>query len=77
MNRYRLEFAEDWDDGNPTHFDSPSKVIAGDIIPTSDGFHHLVLEVRAANCPEPLLVLGKAGQGPQGAIEQTLRRPPS
>lgn len=76
MLRYRLEYAEDFDDSNPTHFESPSQVEAGDVIAVSNEFHHLVLEIRGATCPEPLLVLGKFGQGPLDAERQTLHRPP-
>ena len=77
MKRYRLLYLDDFDDGCPTHFDSPSAVEAGDVIGASNGFHHHVLGIEAATSPEPVLVLGKSGQGPLDAIAQTLHPPPS
>lgn len=72
MYTYRLQFLEDFDDSNPTHFQSPSKVEAGDVIRVSNGFHHLVHEVVESTSAEPLLRLGKSGQGPADAMKQTL-----
>lgn len=72
MNRYRLHFLEDFDDSNPTHFESPSPVEVGDVIPVSNGYHHLVHEIAEATSPEPVLRLGKSGQGPLDATLQTL-----
>jgi hypothetical protein len=72
MYTYRLDFLEDADDSCPTHFESPSPVQAGDVIRVSNGYHHLVHEVAEADSPEPLLRLGKSGQGPLDATLQTL-----
>lgn len=73
MNRYRLKFLEDFDDSNPSHFHSPSPVETGDFIQVSNGFHHRVLEIEEATSPEPVLRLGKSGQGPLDAGSQALR----
>jgi hypothetical protein len=70
--KYRLEFLEDCDDSNPSHFESPSAVEVGDVIPVSNGFHHLVHEILEPTSPEPVLRLGKSGQGPADAVLQTL-----
>lgn len=72
MHRYRLQFLEDFDDSNPTHFESPSPVEVGDVIRASNGFHHQVHAIVEATSPEPLLQLGKSGQGPLDATLQTL-----
>jgi hypothetical protein len=70
--RYRLKYTMDWDDSDPAHFESPSPVEAGDVIPVEGGFHHLVLRIEEATSPEPVLVLGKSGQDPLEATAQTL-----
>ena len=77
MNRYRLKYLEDFDDSCPTHFESASAVEVDDLIQVSNGFHHLVLQIEEATSPEPVLVLGKSGQGPLDAAQQTLHRPRS
>lgn len=68
MHRYRLRFTADTD--TQTHFDSPSPVEVGDVIPAESGFHHLVFGIEEASSPEPLLLLAKSGQGHQDAIDQ-------
>lgn len=70
MHRYRLRCLADFDDSTPTHFDSPSPVEQGDVIPVSNGFHHLVVRIEEATAPEPVLVLAKSALDAQGAIDQ-------
>ena len=72
---YRLQYLEDTPVGEPTHFESPSLVEVGDVIQVEGGFHHLVLEIAEASSREPVLRLGKSGQGPADAVLQTLREP--
>ena len=69
---YRLEYLEDTSTGEPTHFESPSAVEVGDVIQVDGGFHHVVHEIAEASSPEPVLRLGKSGQGPADATLQTL-----
>lgn len=71
--RYRVQYLEDLASGESTHFDSPSPVEVGDLIRVESGFfHYQVLEIAEASSPEPLLRLGKSGQGPLDATQQTL-----
>lgn len=70
--RYRLRYTQDWDDADPSHFESPSPVEVGDVIPVEGGYHHLVLRIEEASSTEPVLVLGKSGQGPAEATQQTM-----
>ncbi len=72
MNVYRLKFLEDFDDSNPHEYESPSVVEVGDVIRVSNGFHHLVVGIEAASSSAPVLLLGKSGQGPLDATQQTL-----